>query len=89
MEANTIDEGVQADLPEPEHEEQQLKIRPLERNKLYPKVPIETSAYGRGKNYSRDWILQDGREVPKKGSEMRDKYKVPKKAERGEGVYSS
>ncbi|KAL0870410.1 hypothetical protein ABMA27_005419 [Loxostege sticticalis] len=86
MESDTIDEGVQADLPEPDKEEDQLKIRPLERIKLHPKVPIEKSAYGKGKNFSRDWILQDGREVPAKGSEMRDSFRVPKKPKHGEGV---
>lgn len=85
MESDTIDEGVQADLPEPDKEEDQLKIRPLERIKLHPKVPIEKSAYGKGKNFSRDWILQDGREVPAKGSEMRDSFRVPKKPKHGEG----
>lgn len=86
METNTIDEGVQADLPEPDKEEEELKIRPIERIKLYPKVPIEKSAYGKGKNFSRDWILQDGRKVPAIGSEMRDCYGVPKKPKHAEGI---
>ncbi|KAJ0175247.1 hypothetical protein K1T71_009388 [Dendrolimus kikuchii] len=78
--------GVQADIPVPENEEIQLKIRPLERIKLNPKVPIEPSAYGRGKNFSRPWILQDGRQVPGMGSEMRENFKIPKKAPHREGI---
>ncbi|XP_046966551.1 uncharacterized protein LOC124534641 [Vanessa cardui] len=81
-----MDEEVQADLPEPLGEETELKIRPLERVKLHPKAPIEPSAYGKGKNFSRPWILQDGREVPGKGSEMRDNYKIPKKSTHTEGI---
>lgn len=80
-----IDEGAQADIPEPDKVEEELKIRPLERITLHPKVPIEPSAYGKGKNFSRPWILQDGREVPRLGSEMRDCYRIPKKAKHGEG----
>ncbi|CAG9790823.1 unnamed protein product [Diatraea saccharalis] len=86
MSGNSLDEEVQADLPEPDEEEQQLKIRPLERIKLNPKVPIEPSAYGKGKNFSRDWILQDGRTIPTMGSEMRNQFKVPKKSKHGEGI---
>lgn len=89
MESDTTDAGVQADIPEPQNEEQELKIRPYERIKLNPKVPIEPSAYGKGKNFSRPWILQDGREVPGVGSEMRECYKVPKKTKHGEGKYKS
>lgn len=85
MNSAATDAGVQADIPEPEDVEETLKIRPLERIKLHPKVPIEPSAYGRGKNYSRPWILQDGREAPDKGSEMRRCYTVPKKSKYGEG----
>lgn len=85
MESDTIDEGVQADLPEPDGEEQDLKIRPLERITLHPKVPVEKSAYGKGKNFSRPWILQDGREGPLKISEMHDKFGYPKKSKHGEG----
>ncbi|CAH2049508.1 unnamed protein product, partial [Iphiclides podalirius] len=77
---------IQADMPEINQEENKLKIRPLERIKLYPKVPIEPSAYGKGKGYSRPWILQDGRKVSKPGSEMRDSYRVPKKTNFGEGI---
>ncbi|XP_059056136.1 uncharacterized protein LOC131850008 isoform X1 [Achroia grisella] len=81
-----VNEEAQADITEPIDEESKLKIRPLERIKRHPKVPIEPSAYGKGKNYSRPWILQDGREVPGQGSEMRDNYRVPLKAQRGEGI---
>ncbi|XP_068622586.1 uncharacterized protein [Battus philenor] len=77
---------IQADLPDDELDETQMKIRPAERIKLHPKVPIEPSAYGKGKGYSRPWILQDGRVVPKQGSEMRDCYTVPKKTHFGEGI---
>ncbi|XP_050350091.1 uncharacterized protein LOC126773305 [Nymphalis io] len=79
-------EEVQADLLEPLGEETELKIRPLERIKLHPKAPIEPSAYGKGKNFSRPWILQDGRQVPGRGSEMRDNYKIPKKSSHTEGI---
>lgn len=75
----------QADFPEIPLEENQLKIRPLEKIKLYSKEPIEPSAYGKGKGYSRPWILQDGRKVIEQGSEMRDSYRVPKKVNFGEG----
>ncbi|CAH0687904.1 unnamed protein product [Spodoptera exigua] len=78
--------GVQADIPEPEHEEETLKLRPLERIKLPPKAPVEESSYGKGKNFSRPWILQDGREAPDKGSEMRRCYQIPKKPHRAEGI---
>ncbi|XP_023943213.1 uncharacterized protein LOC112049515 isoform X2 [Bicyclus anynana] len=81
-----MDEEAQAEIPEPLGEETNLKIRPLERVTLYPKVPIEPSAYGKGKNFSRPWILQDGREVPEKGSEMRANYKIPKKPGHHEGI---
>lgn len=74
---------VQADIPETEHDElrdpPELKLRAYERIKLYPKVPIEPSAHGKHKSYSRSWILQDGRKPPEMGSEMRAKYKCPKK----------
>ncbi|XP_013197552.2 uncharacterized protein LOC106140501 [Amyelois transitella] len=86
MESDKIDEEAQADIPEPDDEEETLKIRPLERIKLHPKVPVEPSAYGKGKNFSRPWILQDGRGIPGQGSEMRDQYKIPKKAKHGEGI---
>ncbi|KAM3961664.1 uncharacterized protein ACR2FA_004218 [Aphomia sociella] len=86
MDSNLIDEELQANIPEPENEDPQLKIRPLERIKLHPKVPIEPSVYGKGKNFSRTWILQDGREVPGKGSEMRDNYRVPEIPKHGEGI---
>ncbi|CAH1637428.1 unnamed protein product [Spodoptera littoralis] len=86
MNAQNSDAGVQADIPEQQHEENTLKIRPLERIKLYPKAPIEQSSYGKGKNFSRPWILQDGREAPDKGSEMRRSYQIPKKPHRGEGI---
>ncbi|XP_039758657.1 uncharacterized protein LOC120632734 [Pararge aegeria] len=82
----TIDEEVQADIPEQIGEETVLKIRPLERITRYPKDPVEPSAYGKGKNFSRPWILQDGRENPEKGSEMRDKYTIPKKPRPPEGI---
>lgn len=85
MESDTTDAGVQADIPEPDNEEPELKIKPYERIKLHPKVPIEPSAYGKGKNFSRPWILQDGRDVAGVGSEMRECYQVPKKAKHGEG----
>lgn len=84
MESKT-DAGLQADIPEPENNDAQLKIRPLERIKLHPKVPIEPSAYGKGKNFSRPWILQDGREIPGVGSEMRENFKIPRKAPHREG----
>ena len=87
MNPAATDAGVQADIPEPENEEETLKIRPLERIKLHPKAPPEPSAYGKGKNFSRPWILQDGREAPDKGSEMRRCYKVPKKSNYGEGSF--
>lgn len=80
-----MDEEVQADIPEPLNEPEQLKIRPLERIKLHPKAPIEPSAYGKGKGYSRPWILQDGRPALSQGSEMRDNYVVPKKSKHGTG----
>ncbi|VVC98487.1 unnamed protein product, partial [Leptidea sinapis] len=86
MEQSTSNEEVQADMPEPAGEETEIKLRPLERIKLHPKVPIEPSAYGKGKGYSRPWILQDGREVPTKGSEMRDNYRTPKKPPHLEGI---
>ncbi|KAJ8714447.1 hypothetical protein PYW07_002672 [Mythimna separata] len=86
MNPAAVDAEVQADIPEPENVEETLKIRPLERIKLNPKVPIEPSAYGKGKNFSRPWILQDGREAPEKGSEMRACYKIPKKSKYGEGI---
>ncbi|XP_026727678.1 uncharacterized protein LOC113493845 [Trichoplusia ni] len=86
MEAGATEAGVQADIPEPANEEETLKIRPLERIILNPKVPVEPSSYGKGKNFSRPWILQDGREPPGKGSEMRHNYKTPKKAHRAEGI---
>ncbi|XP_075979394.1 uncharacterized protein LOC142978733 [Anticarsia gemmatalis] len=86
MESATADVGAQADIPEPLNEEPTVKIRALERIKLHPKVPIEPSAYGKGKNFSRPWILQDGRPAPEMGSEMRNNYKIPKKSKRGEGV---
>lgn len=88
MESNTTNEEIQTVILEPEKEEPELKIRPLERIKLHPKVPIEPSTYGKGKNFSRPWILQDGREVPGVGSEMRESYKVPKKPKHGEGISS-
>ncbi|XP_034833657.1 uncharacterized protein [Maniola hyperantus] len=81
-----IDEEVQADIPEPLGEEPELKIRPLERITRHPKAPIEPSAYGKGRNFSRPWILQDGREVPGQGSEMRDQYRIPKKPRHHEGI---
>lgn len=75
-----MDEEAQADFPEgKEEEEQSLKIKACDRIKLYPKVPPELSAYGKYSNYSRPWILQDGRSVPREGSEMRDSYKIPKR----------
>ncbi|KPJ03102.1 hypothetical protein RR46_06260 [Papilio xuthus] len=77
---------VQADLPIIDSEETEIKIRPAERVKLHPKVPIEPSSYGKGKLYSRPWILQDGREVPNKGSEMRDSFKIPRKSNAGQGI---
>ncbi|CAG5059341.1 unnamed protein product [Parnassius apollo] len=77
---------VQADFPDSNYEETQEKIRPLEKVKLYPKAPIEPSAYGKGKNYSRPWILQDGRKISMQGSEMRDCFKIPKKPNFGEGI---
>lgn len=80
-----IDEGVQADIPEPLGEETELKIRPLERITRHPKVPVEPSAYGKGRNFSRPWILQDGRGVPGQGSEMHDQYRIPKKPSHSEG----
>lgn len=83
-----MDEEVQADIPEPLEEETKIKIRPLERIKLNPKAPIEPSAYGKGKNFSRPWILQDGRGVPGQGSEMRDSFKFPKKPKQSEGTIS-
>lgn len=76
---------VQADLPIIDSEETKLKIRPAERVRLHPKVPIEPSSYGKGKSYSRPWILQDGREVPEKGSVMRDSFKIPRKSNAGQG----
>ncbi|XP_028025963.1 uncharacterized protein LOC114239780 [Bombyx mandarina] len=85
MEAAT-DESVQADLPEPENEDSEPRIRPLERIKLHPKYPIEPSAYGKGKNFSRPWILQDGRTVPGIGSEMRENYQIPKRPPHTEGI---
>ncbi|XP_045450374.1 uncharacterized protein LOC123659162 [Melitaea cinxia] len=81
-----MDEEIQADIPEPLEEETQIKIRPLERIKLNPKAPIEASAYGKGKNFSRPWILQDGRGIPGQGSEMRDSFKFPKKPKQSEGI---
>ncbi|CAK1581210.1 unnamed protein product [Parnassius mnemosyne] len=77
---------IQADFPDNNFEETQEKIRPLEKVKLYPKAPIEPSAYGKGKNYSRPWILQDGRKIYMQGSEMRDCYQIPKKPNFGEGI---
>ncbi|CAH2265157.1 jg16814 [Pararge aegeria aegeria] len=50
----TIDEEVQADIPEQIGEETVLKIRPLERITRYPKDPVEPSAYGKGKKTSVD-----------------------------------
>lgn len=85
LEDLTTDAGVQADIPEPGGEEPTVKIRPLERIKRHPKVPIEPSAYGKGKNFSRPWILQDGRRPPDVGSEMRHQYKIPKRAPVNEG----
>ncbi|CAF4824881.1 uncharacterized protein LOC125050422 [Pieris napi] len=82
----SINEEIQANLPDPPDEETEIKLRPLERIKLNPKVPPEPSAYGKGKNFSRPWILQDGREVPKSGSEMRESFCVPKKPPKGEGI---
>lgn len=82
------DEGVQADIPIDESkEETEIKLRPLERIKLHPKVPPEPSAYLKGKNFSRSWILQDGRQVLEKGSEMRDNYITPKKLHPKEGSF--
>ncbi|KAI5651538.1 hypothetical protein NE865_00782 [Phthorimaea operculella] len=81
----TASQGVQADIPEPHDVEETLKIRPLERIKLHPKVPYEPSTYGK-KHYSHPWILQDGRGKPGEGSEMRAKYKVPVKPKHGEGI---
>ncbi|XP_063627024.1 uncharacterized protein LOC134798584 [Cydia splendana] len=86
LQPSNIDAEVQADIPEPDVEDTSLKIRPLERIKLHPKVPPEPSAYGKGKSYSRPWILQDGREAPAKGSEMRNQYKIPKKTPRIVGL---
>lgn len=80
-----MDQEAQADIPECLGDETELKIRPLDRIKLNPKVPIEPSAYGKGKNFSRPWILQDGREVPGQGSEMRDNYRIPRKPKQAEG----
>ncbi|XP_047995830.1 uncharacterized protein LOC125233777 [Leguminivora glycinivorella] len=86
LEPSNVDAEAQADIPEPDVEDTSLKIRPLERITLHPKVPPEPSAYGKGKGYSRPWILQDGREPPAKGSEMRNQYKVPKKPPRTVGI---
>ncbi|KAG7300260.1 hypothetical protein JYU34_015830 [Plutella xylostella] len=80
------DAGVQADINEPYVEETQVKIRPLDRVTLHPKEPLEPSVYGKGKSYSRPWILQDGRECPEKGTEMRAKYKIPKKPHSTQGI---
>lgn len=84
-----IDAGMQADFPEPDEEEQELKIKPLERIKLHPKAPIEPSTYSKYSNYSRPWILQDGRDPPKIGSIMRQSYKTPKKPPNTSGFQSS
>ncbi|XP_053612032.1 uncharacterized protein LOC128676111 [Plodia interpunctella] len=86
MESDMIDEEAQANIPEPDGEEEELKIRPLERITRHPKVPVEPSAYGKGKNFSRPWILQDGRGIPGQGSEMRDEYQIPKKPKHSEGI---
>ncbi|CAG4934837.1 unnamed protein product [Colias eurytheme] len=86
MESDTINEEVQVNLPDPPDEEREIKLRPLERIKLHPKAPIEPTAYGKGKNFSRPWILQDGRDAPAKGSEMRNSFGVPKKAPHSEGI---
>ncbi|XP_049871538.1 uncharacterized protein LOC126370618 [Pectinophora gossypiella] len=86
MQETHISEGVQANIPEPLDEPETLKIRPLERIKLHPKVPPEPSAYGKYANYSRQWILQDGRGIPGQGSEMREKYKVPHVARPDVGI---
>lgn len=74
-----MDEEAQADIPEGKDEEETLKIKQCERIKLYPKVPPEPSVYGKYSNYSRPWILQDGRGIPGQGSLMRDSYKIPKR----------
>lgn len=87
MGSSTVNEEVQANLLDQQEEETKIMLRPLERIKLHPKVPPEPSAYGKGKNFSRTWILQDGREVPKSGSEMRESFCVPKKPPKGEGRY--
>ncbi|CAK1542313.1 unnamed protein product [Leptosia nina] len=86
MDSDTVNEEVQVNLPEPPDEETEIKLRPLDRIKLHPKVPIEPSAYGKGKNFSRPWILQDGREVPGAGSEMRQSFCVLKKPPKTEGI---
>lgn len=87
-EPTSSDAEAQADIHEPEHEDDAVKIRGLERIKLYPKVPPERSAYGKGKNFSRPWILQDGRPPPEIGSEMRHEFKIPKKPPHTEGKAS-
>lgn len=89
MESDATDAGVQADIPEPDDEEPELKIKPYERIQLHPKVPIEKSAYGKGKNFSRPWILQDGRDVIGIASEMRESFQVPKISRHGEGASCS
>lgn len=92
MQLSSTDAGIQADLAEPSQADelldpQELKLRAYDRIKLHPKVPIEPSAYGKHKSYSRPWILQDGRKPPAIGSEMRASYGIPKKPYRHEGKY--
>lgn len=75
MQTSNKTENVQVDIRGPEKETDTIKVRPLERIRITPLIPPEQSVYGKYKNYSRPWILNDGREDPRKGSEMRDKYK--------------
>lgn len=75
MQSTNKDENIQVDIREPEKDNGSVKIRPLERVKITPLVPPEASSYGKNTNYSRPWILHDGRDNPLKGSEMHDKYK--------------
>lgn len=81
----TMDEEAQADMPATENDDTEVKIRPLERIKLHPKVPPEESTYGKP-HPTRSWILQDGRDPPEKGSEHRAKYKIPQKPPPNEGT---
>ncbi|XP_041980742.1 uncharacterized protein LOC121734286 [Aricia agestis] len=73
-----MDKEIQAEIKEPDKESTDVKLRPIERITLHPKDPVEPSAYNEYPNYSRSWILQDGRPAEAQGSEMHNSYGIHK-----------